>query len=162
LRDAGEVDLVDVETARRLPAVVAEGADAAAIADAGAMTSRLARLLRAQRRRLQRLGRQPAVARDAARPPGAGANALLTFATPLWLAGLRARAGDPLAASRRRAHRREVPVSRVELFRDAQASRTSAAERRPPDPAWRRRALLAGAALDRARRAAASRSAGHA
>ena len=78
----------------------------------------------------------------AARPSAAGAIALLTFATPLWLAGLAIlpairwlHRGGP--------HRREVRVSRLALWRDAEASRPAAGERRPPDRAWRRRALLA-------------------
>ena len=67
---------------------------------------------------------------------------MLTFATPLWLAGL---ALVPVIRWLHRggAHRREVAVSRLALWRDAEASRPGAGERRPPDPAWRRRALLA-------------------
>ena len=38
--------------------------------------------------------------------------------------------------------RRAVPVSRLDLWRRAAASSPAAGERRPPDPAWRRRALL--------------------
>ena len=71
---------------------------------------------------------------------------MLTFATPLWLVGLALlpairwlHRGGP--------HRREVPVSRLALWRDAEASRPAAGERRPPDPAWRRRALLAAMLL---------------
>lgn len=40
-------------------------------------------------------------------------------------------------------HRRAVPVARLALWRGAAASPPAAGERRPPDPAWRRRALLA-------------------
>ena len=66
---------------------------------------------------------------------------MLSFLTPLWLAGLVLlpairwlhRAGPP---------RREVAVSRLALWRGAEASRPNAGARRPPDPAWRRRALL--------------------
>ncbi len=71
---------------------------------------------------------------------------MLSFATPLWLAGLALlpairwlHRGGP--------HRREVPVSRLALWRDAEASRPAAGERRPPDRAWRRRALLAAILL---------------
>ena len=71
---------------------------------------------------------------------------MLTFATPLWLAGLALlpairwlHRGGP--------HRREVQVSRLALWRDAEASRPAAGERRPPDRAWRRRALLAAVLL---------------
>jgi len=67
---------------------------------------------------------------------------LLTFAAPLWLAGLALlpairwlHRGGP--------HRREVRVSRLALWADAQANRPAVGERRPPDRAWRRRALLA-------------------
>ncbi|MEO8309841.1 MAG: BatA domain-containing protein [Caldimonas sp.] len=67
---------------------------------------------------------------------------MLTFATPLWLAGL---ALVPAIRWLHRGgpHRREVAVSRLALWRDAQASRQAAGDHRPPDPAWRRRALLA-------------------
>lgn len=81
------------------------------------------------------------MATHATRPPGPGAIALLSFLTPLWLAGLVLlpairwlhRGGPP---------RREVAVSRLALWRGAEASRPNAGTRRPPDPAWRRRALL--------------------
>ena len=72
--------------------------------------------------------------------------ALLSFAAPFWLAGL-----VLLPAirwlHRSGPHRREVHVSRLALWDDAAASRPSAGERRPPDPAWRRRALLAALLL---------------
>jgi hypothetical protein len=66
---------------------------------------------------------------------------LLTFVTPVWLFGV------VLLPMIRWLHRggrqrRVVPVSRLELWRRAAASSPAAGERRPPDPAWRRRALL--------------------
>jgi len=86
------------------------------------------------------------VAAHASRSSGPGAIALLSFLTPLWLAGLVLlpairwlhRAGPP---------RREVAVSRLALWRGAEASRPNPGARRPPDPAWRRRALLAALLL---------------
>ena len=86
------------------------------------------------------------MAAHASRSPGPGAIALLSFLTPLWLAGLVLlpairwlhRAGPP---------RREVAVSRLALWRGAEASRPNPGARRPPDPAWRRRALLAALLL---------------
>lgn len=61
--------------------------------------------------------------------------------TPLWLLGL---ALVPLIRWLHRGgrHRRAVPVSHLGLWRGAAASPAGAGERRPPDPAWRRRALL--------------------
>ena len=75
-------------------------------------------------------------------PPGAGAIQLLSFVTPAWLLGL---ALLPLIRWLHRGgrHRRAVPVSHLGLWRGSQASPPAAGERRPPDPAWRRRALLA-------------------
>jgi Aerotolerance regulator N-terminal len=71
---------------------------------------------------------------------------LLSFATPLWLLGLVLvpairwlHHGGP--------HRRELWVSRLALWRGSEVSRPTAGERRPPDPAWRRRALLAALLL---------------
>jgi len=66
---------------------------------------------------------------------------LLTFVAPLWLFGVL------LLPVIRWLHRggrqaRAMPVSRLELWRDAAMSSPAAGERRPPDPAWRRRALL--------------------
>lgn len=86
------------------------------------------------------------MAAHASRSSGPGAIALLSFLTPLWLAGLALlpairwlhRAGPP---------RREVAVSRLALWRGAEASRPNPGARRPPDPAWRRRALLAALLL---------------
>jgi hypothetical protein len=67
---------------------------------------------------------------------------MLTLVTPLWLAGW---ALLPLIRWLHRGgrHRRTVPVSRLALWRGSAASSPAAGERRPPDPAWRRRALLA-------------------
>ena len=67
---------------------------------------------------------------------------MLSFVTPWCLLGL------PLLPlirwlHRGGRHRRAVPVSHVGLWRGSQASPPAAGERRPPDPAWRRRALLA-------------------
>ena len=67
---------------------------------------------------------------------------MLTFATPMWLSGLLLL---PVIRWLHRGgrQRRAVPVSRLDLWRRAVASQSRAAgERRPPDPAWRRRALL--------------------
>ena len=66
---------------------------------------------------------------------------MLTFASPVWLVGIL------LVPVIRWLHRggrqlRAVPVSRLDLWRRAAASSPAAGERRPPDPAWRRRALL--------------------
>ena len=66
---------------------------------------------------------------------------MLTFASPLWLFGIL------LVPVIRWLHRggrqlRAVPVSRLDLWRRAAASSPAAGERRPPDPAWRRRALF--------------------
>jgi hypothetical protein len=67
---------------------------------------------------------------------------LLSFATPAWLLGLLLvpvirwlhRGGAPL---------RSVPVASLAIWRKAATAGPSAGERRPPDPAWRRRALAA-------------------
>jgi hypothetical protein len=66
---------------------------------------------------------------------------LLSFVTPVWLFGFL------LLPVIRWLHRggrqqRAVPVSRLDLWRRAAASSPVAGERRPPEPAWRRRALL--------------------
>ncbi len=66
---------------------------------------------------------------------------MLNFAAPMWLLGLL------LLPVIRWLHRggrqlRAVPVSRLDLWRRSAASSPAAGERRPPDPAWRRRALL--------------------
>jgi hypothetical protein len=86
------------------------------------------------------------MAAHAARPSGPGAIALLSLLTPLWLAGLVLlpvirwlHRGGP--------HRRELPVSRLALWPRSDVSRPTPGERRPPDPAWRRRALLAALLL---------------
>lgn len=67
---------------------------------------------------------------------------MLSFATPLWLVGL---ALLPVLRWLHRGgqHRRSVPVSRLGLWRAAAARPPAAGARQPPDPAWRRRALLA-------------------
>jgi len=67
---------------------------------------------------------------------------LLSFVAPLWLVGL---ALLPVLRWLHRGgrHRRALPVSRLGLWRAAAASPPAAGERQPPDPAWRRRALLA-------------------
>jgi hypothetical protein len=67
---------------------------------------------------------------------------LLSFATPAWLLGLL------LVPVIRWLHRggaqlRSVPVASLALWRKAATAGPSAGERRPPDPAWRRRALAA-------------------
>jgi hypothetical protein len=71
---------------------------------------------------------------------------LLSFVTPLWLLGL---ALLPVMRWLHRGgrHRRAVPVSRLSLWHAAAASSPAAGERRPPDPAWRRRALLTALVL---------------
>jgi len=67
---------------------------------------------------------------------------LLSFATPAWLLGLL------LVPAIRWLHRggaqlRSVPVASLALWRKTATAGPSAGERRPPDPAWRRRALAA-------------------
>ena len=66
---------------------------------------------------------------------------MLSWVTPVWLLGL---ALLPAIRWLHRGgrHRQAVPVSRLALWRGATASPAAAGERRPPDPAWRRRALL--------------------
>jgi hypothetical protein len=66
---------------------------------------------------------------------------LLSFATPLWLVGLLL---VPVIRwlHRRGPNLRSVPVSSLGLWQRAAASSSVAGEHRPPDPAWRRRALL--------------------
>lgn len=66
---------------------------------------------------------------------------MLSLAAPMWLFGL---VLLPVMRWLHRGgrHRRGVPVSRLGLWQGLQASRPAAGERRPPDPAWRRRALL--------------------
>lgn len=67
---------------------------------------------------------------------------MLSFAAPAWLLGLLLvpvirwlhRGGRPRAA---------VPVARAALWRAAPAEWPAEGARQPPDPAWRRRALLA-------------------
>lgn len=66
---------------------------------------------------------------------------MLSFLSPLWLIGL---ALLPVIRWLHRGgqHRRDLPVSRLALWRHSEVARAEAGERRPPDPAWRRRALL--------------------
>jgi hypothetical protein len=63
------------------------------------------------------------------------------LAAPLWLLGL---ALLPVIRWLHRGgrHRRSVPVSRLGLWSASDASTPAANARQPPDPAWRRRALL--------------------
>jgi hypothetical protein len=67
---------------------------------------------------------------------------VLSFATPAWLLGLLL---VPLIRWLHRGgpHRRAVPVASLALWRRAGTTGPAAGERRPPDPAWRRRALVA-------------------
>ena len=67
---------------------------------------------------------------------------MLSLAAPWWLLGLLLL---PVIRWLHRGgrHRRTVPVSRLGLWRAAVVSQSAAGVRRPPDPAWRRRALLA-------------------
>jgi len=81
------------------------------------------------------------VAAHPASASDSGANGLLTLAAPAWLLGVL------LLPVIRWLHRggrqaRAVPVSRLGLWRRTAASSPAVGERRPPDPAWRRRALL--------------------
>ncbi len=66
---------------------------------------------------------------------------MLTLVTPLWLCGLLLL---PLIRWLHRGgqHRRTVAVSHLGLWRGSAVNAPAAGERRPPDPAWRRRALL--------------------
>ena len=68
---------------------------------------------------------------------------MLTLAAPAWLLGL---ALLPLLRllHRRGDARADVLVSCLSLWRGATAASPAGRERRPPDPAWRRRALLCG------------------
>jgi len=94
------------------------------------------------RHRLHRLGHRASLAAHADRTPRAGAVGLLSVATPAWLLGLL------LVPAIRWLHRggpqrRAVPVASLALWRRAETTGPAAGARRPPDPAWRRRALLA-------------------
>ena len=81
------------------------------------------------------------MAAHAASPSGPGTIHLLSFAAPIWLSGLLLL---PVIRWLHRGgrQRRAIPVSRLELWQRSAASSPAAGERRPPDPAWRRRALL--------------------
>lgn len=86
------------------------------------------------------------MAAHAAETPGPGAITLLSWATPIWLVGLL------LLPAIRWLHRggrqrRTVQVPHLGLWRGANPIPAQAGERRPPDPAWRRRALLAALLL---------------
>lgn len=65
----------------------------------------------------------------------------MNMAAPLWLLGL---ALLPLIRWLHRSgrHRRVVPVAHLGLWRGAAIPAADAERRQPPDPAWRRRALL--------------------
>jgi hypothetical protein len=71
---------------------------------------------------------------------------LLSLVTPAWLAGLLL---VPVIRWLHRggAHRRVLPVSHLGLWQGSAASAAAAVEGRKPDPAWRRRALLAALLL---------------
>lgn len=67
---------------------------------------------------------------------------MLSWAAPWWLCGL---ALLPLIRWLHRGgrQRRALRVSRLDLWKGSSAAPSAAGERLPPDPAWRRRALLA-------------------
>lgn len=71
---------------------------------------------------------------------------MLSWVTPVWLVGL-----VLLPAirwlHRGGRHRLALPVAHLGLWRGAAASPAAAGQRRPPDPAWRRRALLTALVL---------------
>lgn len=71
---------------------------------------------------------------------------MLSLAAPWWLVGLLLL---PVIRWLHRGgrHRRSVPVAYLGLWQGAAVSPPAAGERRPPDPAWRRRALLAALLL---------------
>lgn len=66
---------------------------------------------------------------------------MLTFAAPWWLAGL---ALLPVLRWLHRLgrHRRSLIVSHLPLWRGAENTLPAGPQRQPPDPAWRRRALV--------------------
>lgn len=66
---------------------------------------------------------------------------MLTFAAPWWLSGL---ALLPVLRWLHRLgrHRRSLIVSHLALWRGAENTVPAGAQRQPPDPAWRRRALV--------------------
>jgi len=67
---------------------------------------------------------------------------LLSWVTPLWLLGV-ALLPAIRWLHRGGVHRRVVRVSHLGLWRGSPASPPAAGRHQPPDPAWRRRALLA-------------------
>ena len=71
---------------------------------------------------------------------------MLSLGAPLWLLGL-----VLLPAirwlHRGGRHRRVLPVARLALWQGAAARSPAAGDKQPPDPAWRRRALLAALLL---------------
>lgn len=71
---------------------------------------------------------------------------MLSLVTPLWLFGL---VLLPVIRWLHRGgrHRRAVPVSHLGLWRASVVSQAAADRHRPPDPAWRRRALLTALVL---------------
>ena len=66
---------------------------------------------------------------------------MLSWVTPIWLVGLLLLPAIRWLHRGGR-HRRTVAVPHLGLWRGAGASPAAAGERQPPDPAWRRRALL--------------------
>lgn len=70
---------------------------------------------------------------------------MLSFAAPLWLLGLLALPAIRWLHRGGR-HRRALAVVHLGLWQGSAAHTAAAAERRPPDPAWRRRALFAALA----------------
>jgi hypothetical protein len=88
------------------------------------------------------MGYHAAVAAHPASAPASGAIQLLSWVTPYWLSGL---ALLPLIRWLHRggSHRRALPVSRLRLWRGSAASVSATGMSQPPDPAWRRRTLLA-------------------
>lgn len=67
---------------------------------------------------------------------------MLSFAAPAWLLGLLLAPPLLYALHRGGAAPLAVPVARAALWRPAPGAPAAAADRRPPDPAWRRRTLL--------------------
>ena len=141
LREAGEFDLVDVETGDANADAGRRGRECAGDRRTRRDDGPVARFLRPQRHCVYRLGCRTPVAAHAASTSGPGTIDLLSFAAPIWLSGLLLL---PVIRWLHRGgrQRRAVPVSRLDLWQRSVASSPAAGERRPPDPAWRRRALL--------------------